>query len=107
MQDMRTTKKYNQHGGILLIAAGKLHNKRVVVRFSDKKKRPDSKTPATKNARGSMLLYDGFFSFAVARQIVHFISRFFIMIIPIQVNSTPYITKIAATTGNHSATVIT
>ena len=47
------------------------------------------------------------FSFAVVRQIAYFISRFFIMIIPIQVNSTPCITKIAATTENHSATVIT
>ena len=35
----------------------------------------------------------GGFSFAVVRQIVYFISRFFITIIPIQVNSTPYITN--------------
>src|SRR5699024_5574900 len=53
------------------------------------------------------LLYDGFFSFAVVRQLAYFISRFFIMLIPIHVNSTPCITKIAATTENHSATVIT
>ena len=45
--------------------------------------------------------------FTIFQQIAYFISRFFIMIIPIQVNSTPYITKIAATTENHSATVIT
>ncbi len=35
----------------------------------------------------------GGFSFAVVRQIVYFISRFFITIILIQVNSTPYITN--------------